>query len=132
LGHYLATNEPSDARLALLHGDPNPGNYLFRESEVAAVLDWELAAIGDPRSDFGFYAGLMTIFGGLPGEGGRTLLSEAYEAEMGQRLHNLEYYEALGLYRMAIVMSAWSQSNHYGMDAISRRLSNLLGPRWAA
>lgn len=132
LGHYLAVNEPADARLALLHGDPNPGNYLFRGSDVAAVLDWELSAIGDPRSDFGFYAALMTVFGGMPGDDGRTLLSDAYEAETGVQLDNLAYYEALGLYQMAIVMAAWSRSNHYGMDAISRRLSYLLGPRWAA
>lgn len=131
LGDYLVQNEPPDARLALLHGDPNPGNYLFRGQDVVGVVDWELAAIGDPRSDLGFYAGLLTVFGGFPGEGGRTLLSDAYEAETGSPLQNLEYYEALGLYRMAIVMSAWAQVSHFGMDAISRRLANLLGPRWA-
>ena len=132
LGDYLVRNEPSDASLALLHGDPNPGNYLFRGAHVVGVVDWELAAIGDPRSDLGFYAALMTVFGGFPGEGGRTLLSDAYEAETSRALHNLEYYEALGLYRMAIVMSAWASVSHFGMDAIARRLANLLGPRWAA
>ncbi len=132
LSEYLRENEPADARLALLHGDPNPGNYLFRGPDVVGVVDWELGAIGDPRSDLGFYAGLMTVFGGFPGEGGRTLLSDAYEAETGRVLHNLEYYEALGLYRMAIVMSAWASVSHFGMDAIARRLANLLGPRWAA
>jgi aminoglycoside phosphotransferase (APT) family kinase protein len=137
LGHYLATNEPADARHAFLHGDPNPGNYLFRGNEVVAVVDWELAAIGDPRSDLGFYAALMAVFGGLPGENGRTLLSDAYAAVSGTALHDLEYYEALGLYRMAIVMAGWAgrtggSGTYYGMDAISRRLSVLLGPRWAA
>ena len=135
LGDYLARNEPSDARHALLHGDPNPGNYLFRGDEVAAVLDWELAAIGDPRSDFGFYAALLAAFGGMPGENGRTLLSDAYAEVTGAALHDLEYYEALGLYRMAIVMSGWAGragGGYYGMDAIGRRLSVLLGPRWAA
>jgi aminoglycoside phosphotransferase (APT) family kinase protein len=132
LGDFLRRNEPADARLALLHGDPNPGNYLFRGVDVVGVVDWELAAIGDPRSDLGFYAGLLTVFGGLPGEGGRTLLANAYEAETGRALHNLDYYEALGLYRMAIVMAAWASVSHFGMDAIARRLTNLLGPRWAA
>jgi aminoglycoside phosphotransferase (APT) family kinase protein len=136
LGHFLATNEPSDARHAFLHGDPNPGNYLFQGGNVVAVVDWELAAIGDPRSDLGFYAALLAVFGGMPGENGRTLLSDAYAAVTGTPLHDLEYYEALGLYRMAVVMAGWAgraggSGTYYGMDAISRRLSVLLGPRWA-
>lgn len=136
LGHYLTTNEPAGARHVLLHGDPNPENYLFRGNEVVTVVDWELAAIGDPRSDLGFYAALMAVFGGMPGENGRTLLSDAYSAVTGKQQHDLEYYEALGLYRMAVVMAGWAgraggSGTYYGMDAISRRLSVLLGPRWA-
>ena len=58
LDRFLVDNEPANARHALVHGDPNPGNYLFRGNEVVAVVDWELAAIGDPRGDLGFYAAL--------------------------------------------------------------------------
>ena len=36
---------------ALLHGDYWPGNVLWRDGRVAAVVDWEDAAIGDPASD---------------------------------------------------------------------------------
>lgn len=137
LGEWLRANEPADARTALLHGDPNPGNYLFRGDTVVAVLDWELAALGDPRSDLGFYAALHTVFGGMSGPGGRTLLSDAYEAATGQTQHNLEYYEAFGLYRMAVVTAGWAgrfggMATGYSMDAIARRLSVLLGPRWEA
>jgi aminoglycoside phosphotransferase (APT) family kinase protein len=67
LAEWLRANEPADARFALLHGDPNPGNYLFSGNTVVTVLDWELAAIGDPRSDLGFYAALHTVFGGMSG-----------------------------------------------------------------
>ncbi len=136
LGEFLSANEPADARHALLHGDPNAGNYLFRGNTVVAVVDWELAAIGDPRSDLGFYAALGAVFGGMPGANGQTELSHAYEQVTGTRLHDLDYYEAFGLYRMAIVMSGWAGrlggGGYYGMDAIARRLSVLLGPRWAA
>lgn len=135
LSAYLSENEPADARHALLHGDPNPGNYLFHGNDVVAVLDWELAAIGDPRSDFGFYAALLAVFGGMPGRNGATLLSDAYAGVTGVPLHNLEYYEAFGLYRMAVVMAGWAGrmgGGAFGMDAIGRRLSVLLGPRWAA
>lgn len=137
LGGWLREQQPADARVALLHGDPNPGNYLFRGERVAAVLDWELAALGDPRSDLGFYAALQTVFGGMGGPRGETVLSEAYEAVTGRRQTCLEYYEALGLYRLAIVMAGWAGrfgafSSGHAMEVISRRLAALLGPRWAA
>lgn len=135
LGEWLKANEPADARMALLHGDPNPGNYLFRGDQVAAVVDWEVAAIGDPRSDLGFYSALHTVFGGVPGPDGRTLLSDAYQEVTGVPLRDLEFYEATGLYRMAVVMAGWAgrftgMASGYTMDAIARRLSVLLGPRW--
>ncbi|MGE5595380.1 MAG: phosphotransferase family protein [Hyphomicrobiales bacterium] len=136
LGHWLARNEPADARLAFVHGDPNPGNSLFRGDEVVAVVDWELAALGDPRSDLGFYAALTAVFGGMPGPGGRSVLSDAYERVTGVPLANLEYYEAFGLYRMAIVMAGWAGRvggfGYYGSDVIARRLAVLLGPNWMA
>ncbi|MDZ7728932.1 MAG: hypothetical protein U5Q44_12455 [Dehalococcoidia bacterium] len=96
------------------------------------MLDWELAAIGDPRSDLGFYAALSAIFGGLPSSGGATVLSEAYEDVTGTKLHNLDYYEALGLYRMAVVISGWAghAGLGWGLELIARRLSVLFGPRW--
>lgn len=137
LGEWLRANEPADARMSLLHGDPNPGNYLFSGNSLAGVLDWEVAAIGDPRADLGFYSALHTIFGGVPGPAGETLLSDAYQRVTGVPLHNLEFYEATGLYRMAVVMAGWAGrftgvSSGYTMDAIARRLTVLLGPRWEA
>ncbi|MDX1382164.1 MAG: phosphotransferase family protein [Thermoanaerobaculia bacterium] len=44
-----AAFEPS--RRTLVHGDFWPGNVLWRDGEIAAVIDWEDAAIGDPLSD---------------------------------------------------------------------------------
>ncbi|MGK2964832.1 MAG: phosphotransferase family protein [Tepidiformaceae bacterium] len=137
LGGWLERNEPLDARMAVLHGDPNPGNYLFDGDRVAAVLDWELAAIGDPRSDLGFYAALLAIFGGAGMRGGRTLLSEAYADVTGTQLSSLEYYAAFGLYRMAVIAAGWGRrmgdtSGYFLMEPIERELAALLGPRWAA
>ena len=42
---------PGRNRPALLHGDFWPGNVLWKQGEVAAVIDWEDAKIGDPLSD---------------------------------------------------------------------------------
>lgn len=43
--------ETSPSRRSLLHGDFWPGNVLWRDGQIAAVLDWEDAAFGDPLSD---------------------------------------------------------------------------------
>lgn len=62
---YLADSAPAELRAlleargplgepfqpSLLHGDFWPGNILWREHRIAAVLDWEDAALGDPLSD---------------------------------------------------------------------------------
>lgn len=43
--------EPSRGAATLLHGDYWPGNLVWQGRDIAAVLDWEDAAVGDPLSD---------------------------------------------------------------------------------
>jgi aminoglycoside phosphotransferase (APT) family kinase protein len=129
---YLARNEPADARMTPVHGDTNAGNYLFRGTDVVAVVDWELAAIGDPRADLGFYAALMDVFGGYADDKGGSVLSEAYAAVTGRTLHNLEYYAAFGIFRVMVVMAGWGGGGFWSGGFIVRRLDQLLGPQWAA
>lgn len=47
---------PAPVPPALVHGDYHYGNLLFGPDGVAAVLDWEVAGLGDPRWDFGSLA----------------------------------------------------------------------------
>ncbi len=42
---------PRPTRCALLHGDFWPGNVLWRDDHIVAVIDWEDAAVGDPLAD---------------------------------------------------------------------------------
>ena len=54
---WLATEAPPDPELGLVHGDFRPGNVLFagrKTPEVAGVLDWETAQLGDPLADLGY------------------------------------------------------------------------------
>ena len=51
-----------DARLprpsepaVLVHGDAGPGNFLFEDGRMTALLDWELAHIGDPMEDIAWF-----------------------------------------------------------------------------
>ena len=49
--HDAAFSDLEKPDICLLHGDFWPGNLMWREGELAAVLDWEDAAVGDPLSD---------------------------------------------------------------------------------
>ncbi len=55
---------PPPAAPALLHGDFWPGNLLWRDGRIAAVIDWEDARLGDPLSDLAITRlDLACIFG---------------------------------------------------------------------
>jgi aminoglycoside phosphotransferase (APT) family kinase protein len=45
-----------DGPLTIVQGDTGPGNFLYQDGKVTAVLDWELAHIGDPMDDLGWLA----------------------------------------------------------------------------
>lgn len=53
---WLCERVPRDTWTGLVHGDYRPGNTLIDGGRVTAVLDWELAYIGDVRFDIGYLA----------------------------------------------------------------------------
>lgn len=49
---WMAHNVPADCGPAVvLHGDAGPGNFLFSDNKIAALIDWELTHLGDPMED---------------------------------------------------------------------------------
>ncbi len=48
---WLLSNIPQNDNVVLMHGDPNLGNYLVKNGQVSAILDWELSSIGNPELD---------------------------------------------------------------------------------
>ncbi len=51
---WLRANVPGDGRLAVVHGDAGPGNFVHDGVDVQAFTDWEFAHLGDPREDWSF------------------------------------------------------------------------------
>lgn len=51
LFRWLKAHVPPPSRLSLIHGDFRPGNFLFDGGRINALLDWEMAHVGDPAED---------------------------------------------------------------------------------
>lgn len=54
---WLDANMPDpDGPVVLVHGDAGPGNFLFENGHLTALIDWELAHLGDPMEDVAWYS----------------------------------------------------------------------------
>jgi aminoglycoside phosphotransferase (APT) family kinase protein len=124
---WLAENMPDTHELVLTHGDYRTGNYLFDEDsgEMTAILDWELARIGDHHEDLGWV--LMQVFGTF--DNGVFRASDLFEREefiteyerrSGRAVNRktLHYYDVMSSWKCNIIVAAnglaaaRSQHNH--------------------
>ena len=66
VGRWLADTMPEPLPLAVVHGDYRLGNAIVATDEprIAAVLDWEMGAVGDPRADVGYLLATYSEPGG--------------------------------------------------------------------
>ena len=107
---YLKANRPDDAAVSLLWGDPQPTNLLFRpDGTISGVIDWEMAVLGPPEADLAWWLFFDDLFSkgmGVPRLAGlpeRAVCIQWYEAALGRPVQNLDYYDVLAAFRMAIV-----------------------------
>ena len=73
---WLELNRPSAERTVVVHGDFRMGNLLVGPDGLHAVLDWELAHVGDPAEDLGWLCAPAWRFGGAGVVGGVGDLDE--------------------------------------------------------
>jgi aminoglycoside phosphotransferase (APT) family kinase protein len=84
---WLAENQRAHPRNTVVHGDFRLGNVIVDEHGLAAVLDWELAHIGDPMEDLGWLCVRAWRFGGrgvVAGMGEVDELLAGYRAAGGE------------------------------------------------
>jgi aminoglycoside phosphotransferase (APT) family kinase protein len=121
LGAWLAAHLPMQAEAAIVHGDYRVGNTIVHESEprLAALLDWELATIGDPLADLAYLAMAYEMPQGGPGVAGglkdadlaelgipsETELLAAYARAAGHaEIPHWSFYKALAFFRIAAIV----------------------------
>ncbi|MDP6375156.1 MAG: phosphotransferase family protein [Pseudomonadales bacterium] len=51
---WLRNHAPVSQRVALVHGDPGPGNYMHADGRISALVDWEFTHLGDPDEDWAY------------------------------------------------------------------------------
>jgi aminoglycoside phosphotransferase (APT) family kinase protein len=107
---YLRRHTPPPVEPVLLHGDFRNGNIMFNpELGVAAILDWELAHIGDPAEDMGWICTNSWRFGRpdrpVGGFGDYADLLAGYAAGGGRpiELSRVRFWQMLGSLRWGIM-----------------------------
>lgn len=107
LGGLLAAQTPVERAPTLVHGDFHYGNMLFRGPEVVAVLDWEIAQVGQPLLDLGCLC-TMSIrrqYQGAPSPGGAIDISiEDLYRLYGADPEEMRWYVAMSLYKYASIL----------------------------
>jgi aminoglycoside phosphotransferase (APT) family kinase protein len=112
----LAGRVPEQGQATLVHGDYRLDNMILTpDGEVAAVVDWELCTLGDPLADVGMLLvywseqrdDLMPLFAPAtitPGFIGRDQVRERYAERSGRDLSEIDFYIALGYWKLAIIL----------------------------
>jgi aminoglycoside phosphotransferase (APT) family kinase protein len=106
LGALLAEKKPAETPPCLVHGDYHYGNMLFRGAEVVAVLDWEIAQLGQPLIDLGCLCivSQRRSFEGEPNPGGGVDVSIPRLVELyGADPEEFRWYLALTCYKYASI-----------------------------
>ncbi|MGA0118208.1 MAG: phosphotransferase family protein [Ilumatobacteraceae bacterium] len=130
---WLEQNRPAVSTSSLVHGDFRLGNMLVESRGLSAVLDWELAHIGDPMEDLGWLCVRAWRFGGsqpVAGLGEYDELFEAYEKTSGIRpnFSIVRWWEILGTVKWGIMCIVQANTHLSGvarsheLAAIGRRV----------
>ncbi len=119
VAEWLGANLPASPGATIVHGDYRLGNVMFAPAEprLVAVLDWEMATIGDPLADVGYMTAMwaeaadppnpvgdLSEVTRLPGFATRAELAGRYAEATGLPLDALPWYQVLALWKAAIFL----------------------------
>ncbi len=127
---WLMENLPDSPKRTLVHNDFRNGNLMVDRTGVIAVLDWEIAHIGDPMRDLGWICTNSWRYGAGPelpvgGFGTYEDLFAGYEATSGRRvdLERVRYWEVFGSFWWAVSTLGMTQHYRQGLDRSVERVT---------
>ncbi|HEV3280767.1 MAG TPA: phosphotransferase family protein [Acidimicrobiales bacterium] len=130
---WLEVNRPPPRPPTTVHGDFRTGNFLIGRDGLGAVLDWELAHIGEAAEDVGWLCAPAWRFGGrgrVGGFGDLATLLQAYAAAGGEQLdeRRVHWWEVYATVKWAVICALQASAHLSGrtrsieLVAIGRRV----------
>lgn len=132
LHDLLMDTVPEQGPATLVHGDYGTHNVMIgRDGRVAAVVDWEIATLGDPMADFGYSlnawiqaddplldpsADAPTLAPGFPT---RQEILDRYAAKTGRDMSSLPFYIAFNRFKTACILHGVYARYMNGQKAIT-------------
>jgi aminoglycoside phosphotransferase (APT) family kinase protein len=120
LARWLTEHQPAESGAALVHNDYKSDNLVLDPDDltrIVAVLDWEMATVGDPLMDLGTTLGYWVEASdpesvhanavgptSLPGSLTRAELVARYAQKTGRDVSGILFYYCFGLYKIAVVL----------------------------
>jgi aminoglycoside phosphotransferase (APT) family kinase protein len=118
LARRLRAALPESPAPTIVHGDYRLDNTMLAPGDpgrIVAVLDWEMATLGDPLADLGLFLIYWARDEAQTGNVGATIsprsgffsrdeIVERYAKQSGRDVAQLEFYEALAAYKLAIIL----------------------------
>jgi aminoglycoside phosphotransferase (APT) family kinase protein len=115
VGRWLEANRPADFTPGVIHGDLHLANVMYRYDtpDLAAVVDWELATIGDPLIDLGLIMAFWPELDGQPqavsvtpweGFPGIDEMVSRYGEGSQRDLSAISWYGVLACYKTGIIL----------------------------
>jgi aminoglycoside phosphotransferase (APT) family kinase protein len=126
IGRWLGDNVPAQFEPGIMHGDYHIANVMYRRDgpEIAAVVDWEMAVLGNPLFDLGWLVGTWPDADGVvrvramagPGESHAVgiqpwtgfpsprELVDHYARHSGRNLESILWYAAFACYKLGIIL----------------------------
>ena len=115
---WLRAHRPLDYIPGLMHGDYQFANVMYRHgapARLAAIVDWEMGTIGDPKLDLGWVVhtwpedtrggeGSVGGYVDITGMPSRTEVLERYAESSGRQVDDIDYYCVLAKWKLAIML----------------------------
>jgi aminoglycoside phosphotransferase (APT) family kinase protein len=132
---WLRRNLPVTANPVVVHGDYRSGNFMFTpDLRINAILDWELAHLGDYHEDLSWVS--MTLTGAIDDDGTRLasgmipreLFFERYQELTGFPIDRkkIAYFDVFNAYKLGLITMATSLRAAYGRRTHLDAMMNLL------
>jgi len=115
---WLRAHKPIDFIPGLMHGDYQFANVMFKEgapAKLAALIDWEMGTVGDPKLDLGWVvqswpADTMAVdaatagYANMYGMPSRDEVVQHYAKISGRQVDDIDYYIILAKWKLAVVL----------------------------